>query len=314
MIIKQPNDNVIGTASAVGAYLLWGFMPIYWKLINQVPSFESLAHRIIWSFFLMLLILLAAKKIRTTFCQEVRMHPQKGLGIIIMAGVISLHWFTWIWAVNNNHVVETSLGYYINPLVSVMLGIIFLKEKLSFWQMFSFFLALVGVLIMTVKFGAVPWVALVLALTFGLYGLFKKKVKLGAITGLTLETMMIMPFAFAFLWHVYRSGNGSFGFDAPDISILLMGTGIVNAIPLLLFASSANRLPLSVVGFLQYIEPTILLFLAVFLYHEPFTSVHLVSFVFIWIALIIFALAKTQLFIQLEHLIFKKVPFLIKEN
>jgi chloramphenicol-sensitive protein RarD len=223
--------------------------------------------------------------------------------------LISVNWLTYIWAVNHNHIIDTSLGYYINPLVSVLLGVVVLKEKLSFWQIFAFFLALTGVLNTAVHLGSVPWVALVLAVCFGLYGLFKKMINLGAITGLTLETLVISPFALLYLHYVHNSGAGAFGFDSPAVSGLLAGAGIVTAVPLLMFAGGARRLPLSIVGFLQYIAPTIALILGIFLYHEPFTSVHLVSFIFIWAALTIFSLAKTRSFITLEKILFKKAAF-----
>lgn len=171
---------------------------------------------------------------------------------------------------NNDHVVESSLGYYINPLVSVLLGILVLKERLSFWQVISFFLATAGVLNMTAHFGSVPWIALTLATSFGMYGLMKKMVHLGAITGITLETLIISPFMLTYLGYVHSSGSGAFGTGSPGITGLLMGAGIVTAVPLILFAAGANRLPLSVIGFLQYIAPTLTLLSGVFLYNRLF--------------------------------------------
>lgn len=308
MKTNQSNETMIGIASAAGAYVLWGILPIYWKLVQSVPSHEVLAHRVVWSFVFMIFVLVAAGKLRAFFGEfrEIIAKPKKLFGVIMASSLISVNWFTYIWAVNSNRVIETSLGYYINPLVSVLLGIIVLKEKLSFWQMVSFFLALIGVLNMALQFGAVPWVALLLAVSFGLYGLFKKMVNLGAITGITTETLIIFPFALLYLTYIHNNGSGAFGFNTPEISGLLIGAGIVTAVPLILFTKGANRLPLTIIGFLQYIAPTIALMLGIFLFREPFTNVHLISFTFIWAALTIFSLAKTRSFVQLESKLFKK--------
>lgn len=309
MKIKQVNEQGIGIASAAGAYLIWGLLPIYWKLIYHVLPQEVLAHRIVWSFCFMVILLIATGKLRTFLGEvhEVILQSKRLLGIIMTAVIISVNWFTYIWAVNHDHVIESSLGYYINPLVSVLLGVFVLKERLSFWQTVSFFLALIGVLNMTFHFGSVPWIALVLAMSFALYGLLKKMVNIGAITGITLETLLISPFALIFIGFVHKNGNGAFAFDASITSLLLVGAGVVTAVPLILFASGANRLPLSVIGFLQYIAPTLMLILGVFIFHEPFTAVHLTSFAFIWAALIIFSLARTTIFVQLENIFVKKI-------
>lgn len=309
MKLQQPNEQVVGIASAIGAYALWGVLPVYWKLVSSVPSEEILAHRIVWSFFFMVLILFTTRKLRSFFDEfrAVVSIPKKFLGIAMCSALISVNWLTYIWAVNNGHVIETSLGYYINPLLSVLLGIIVLKEKLNLWQVISFLLAATGVLNMTLNFGAVPWIALLLAATFGLYGLFKKLVNIGAITGITSETLMITPLASIYLSYIHKGGSGSIDFASPVVSGLLIGAGVVTAVPLILFASGANRLPLSIVGFFQYIAPTIALFLGIFLFHEPFTPVHFASFAMIWLALTIFSLAKTRTFIQLESLLIKKM-------
>lgn len=305
MKAKDSNEQFIGIVSGAGAYLLWGILPVYWKMLHRASPLEILAHRVIWSLGFMLLVLAAARKMAPFWgeLRDILLQPKRVAGVTIASLVLSVNWLTYIWAVNNNHVIETSLGYYINPLVNVLLGIVVLKERLSFWQIFSFCLAMVGVLNMTLHFGSVPWAALILAVSFGLYGLLKKMVNLSAMTGLTLETLIISPLALLYVGWIQKSGSGSFGLSSPDISVLLMGAGVVTAIPLLLFAAGANRLPLSIVGFLQYISPTITLVLGVLLFHEPFTAVHLVSFVFIWAALVIFSLARTRVFVQLEYLL-----------
>ncbi len=309
MKAKKPNEQLIGVVAAIAAYLLWGFLPIYWKLIEQVPAYEILAHRFVWSFVFMVLVLLITAKVSNFFTEvrELLRQPKQFLCVVVAALIITVNWGTYIWAVNNEHIVEASLGYYINPLVSVLLGIIVLKERLSFWQTVSFILAAIGVLNMTVNFGSVPWIALTLALSFGFYGLLKKTVNLGAISSITLETLLITPFALSYLAFIHQKGSGAFSLAEPILALLLMGAGAATATPLLLFSSGAKSLPLSVLGFIQYIAPTISLIIGVFLYHEPFTSVHAVSFAFIWTALLIFSLAKTKLFVRGEAIVHKKL-------
>ncbi|WP_171016929.1 EamA family transporter RarD [Pseudalkalibacillus caeni] len=308
MKTEQANEQLIGIAAAAGAYFLWGILPLYWKLVDNIPAGEILAHRILWSFVFMILVLVFTKKLKK-FKQDFRellRNRKKLVGITLASIFISINWFTYIWAVNNHHVIETSLGYYINPLVSVLLGILVLKERLSFWQLVSFMLALVGVLNMTFHFGSVPWVALSLAMSFGIYGLLKKLASLGALTGLTIETLILTPVALIYLSSLNTGGYNAFHLTETSTALLLFGAGIVTAIPLLLFASGANRITLSMIGFLQYIAPTLQLILGVFLYHESFTTTHLVSFIFIWIALIVFSLARTKFFTKLEPGVFHK--------
>ncbi|HBV97452.1 MAG: transporter [Peptococcaceae bacterium BICA1-7] len=305
----QSNERLLGIASGMGAYLLWGILPIYWKLLSSVQPMEVLAHRIIWSFIFLAAVLTVTGKL-FAFIKELRQvaaAPSRFVKVVLASLVISVNWLTYIWAVNNDHVIETSLGYYINPLISVLLGIIVLKERLSLWQTVSFLIAMIGVLNMTIHFGAIPWAALLLAFSFGLYGLLKKMVSLGAITGITIETLLISPFALLYIGYMQKSGSGAFGVISPETTGFMIGAGVITAVPLILFAGGANRLPLSIVGFLQYISPTITLILGVFLYHEPFTRVHLSSFIMIWTSLTIFSLSRTRLFIGLEDLLKRKV-------
>lgn len=300
---SQQNERLRGIVLAVGAYCLWGILPIYWKQLPNVSAYEILAHRVVWSFFFMFAIILATRSLRQ-FLDETKQicrNRKKLGGLFIVSTLISINWWVYIWAVNASRIVETSLGYYINPLVSVLLGIIVLKEKLSLWQTVSFMLAAVGVLTMTVNFGAIPWVSLWLAFTFAFYGMCKKILAIGAVTATTLETLIVSPFAVAYLLYVYGQGGAAFSLAMPTTAALLMGAGAVTAIPLLLFAGGANRLPLSLLGFIQYLSPTISLTVGVLLYHEPFTSTHLVSFSLIWLALGIFSLARTKLFIKAEE-------------
>ncbi|AEF94991.1 RarD protein, DMT superfamily transporter [Desulfotomaculum nigrificans CO-1-SRB] len=313
---QQSNEQLTGIIFGTAAYLIWGVLPIYWKLMDQVPANQILAHRFVWSFVFMVLVLVVSGNVKG-FCMELKQitaQPKTLIGVVTAALLISVNWGVFIWAVNSDRIIETSLGYYINPLINVLLGVIVLKERLSFWQTVSFCLAIIGVLNMTLHFGAVPWVALILAITFGLYGLSKKTVKVTAATGITLETLIITPFALLFLTYVHRTGAGAFSLSSPTMAGLLMGAGVATAVPLLLFASGANRLPLYVVGFLQYIAPTISLFIGIFLYHERFTGVHLVSFAFIWAALTVFSLARTRPLVQIENMFMKKMSVKNRET
>lgn len=302
MKFEKKNDQMVGVISAMGAYFLWGVLPVYWKMIHDVPATEVLAHRIIWSLVFMIGILGATKGMGLFMkeCQQILANRKQLFGVIMAAILISVNWCTYIWAVSENRIVEASLGYYINPLVSVLLGMMVLKEKLSIWQMVSFCLAGIGVLIMALNFGGIPWVSLVLAISFALYGLFKKMVNIGAITGIAVETAISSPLALLYLSYLQIQGIGTFDFNFNSVSLLLMGAGVVTAIPLILFAKGANRLPLSLLGFIQYMSPTISLLIGVFIYHEPFTAVHFLAFTFIWLALVIFSLSKTNVFLTLK--------------
>ncbi|SET51958.1 chloramphenicol-sensitive protein RarD [Oceanobacillus limi] len=285
----ENNTDKLGIIYTAGAYILWGFLPIYWKLVDEVPAGEILAHRIIWSFLFMLIIVLVLKKWRPFIqqCKIILQDRKKLIGITLASVVISLNWLTYIWAVNSDHVIQASLGYYINPLVSILLAIIVLKEKLSKQQAFSVILAGIGVLYLTISYGVFPWVSLTLALSFALYGLFKKTVDIPAMFGLTIETMIITPLAFIYLYMIPKNTFGAVDTIATT-NLLLMGAGVATAIPLLLFASGAKRIPLAMVGFLQYFAPTIMLFLGIFVYHETFSQAHLIAFSLIWIALFIY--------------------------
>lgn len=282
-------EEKLGIVYMTTAYLLWGFLPIYWKLVDDVSAGEILAHRIVWSFVFMLIIVSFVQK-WPAFIKELKailMDKGKWIGITSASIIISVNWLLFIWAVTNEHVVQASLGYYINPLVSILLGIVVLKERLTKGQLISFVVAGLGVLNLTISFGVFPWVSISLAITFGLYGLLKKTVDISAMFGLTIETMIVAPIAAIYL---FALPNASFTVDQvfSSLNLLLIGTGVATAVPLLLFASGAKQIPLSMVGFLQYIAPTLMLVLGVFLYQETFSSAHLVSFALIWVALIIY--------------------------
>lgn len=303
MKILERSRSAAGIGYVGGAYLLWGILPVYWKQLQNVPPIQILAHRIIWAFAFLLLMLLLTGKLKEFWNESGRIarQPRKLATVFLAALTLNLNWFTYIWAVNNNHIVQTSLGYYINPLVSIMLGIIILKERLSPLQIIAFLLAAVGVFSITLQYGALPWVAIVLALTFGSYGLFKKTADIGAVTGLALETFLSCSFALPYLAYVSYTGNSSFGFNLAPANLLLLGAGAVTAVPLVMFAAGARLLPLIVVGFLQYISPTITLMLGVLAYHEPFTRGHLLAFGFIWAGLLLFSLSRTRVMVRLEE-------------
>lgn len=292
------DENKLGIIYTASSYLLWGLLPLYWKLMNEISAWEILAHRIIWSLGFVIILIFSIQRWDAfkKECRAIIKNKKKAIGITLASLFITMNWFTYIWAVNSNHVVEVSLGYYINPLVSIILGMIVLKEKLSPFQFISFFLAAIGVGYMTLHFGSFPWIALMLAFSFGMYGLLKKLVPLESLFGLAIETMIVTPIALIYLTTI---GGGVFGGNA-SATLLLLGGGIATAIPLLLFASGAKRIPLSMVGFLQYIAPTLMLIFGVFLYGEPFTNVHIVSFTFIWVALIIYSVSRTRLFLRIE--------------
>jgi chloramphenicol-sensitive protein RarD len=285
------NQRTAGILSAIGAYTIWGFLPIYWKLLQQVPALEILSHRLIWSLFFLIALLVFTNRV-PLFKDEVRLllaNPRKVAGVAFTAALIALNWLIYIWAVNDSRIVETSLGYYINPLVNVLFGVALLKEKLTGRQKLAVVLAAAGVLNLVFHFGSFPWVAIFLAVSFALYGLCKKLLGLSATTGITLETFLITPIALLYLANLHQKGAGVFGSDALLATALLIGSGIVTALPMVLFANAANRLPLTLLGFFQYLSPTIALLVGVIVYGEPFTFAHAISFCLIWLALAVFS-------------------------
>jgi chloramphenicol-sensitive protein RarD len=274
-----------GVLYAISAYVLWGFFPLFFKLISIVPPLQILAHRFFWS-FLFLIILIVVLRQFPKFKSSIN---KRILVSYFLAGVVlAINWGTFIYAVNTGHTVESSLGYFINPMVSVLLGVIFLKEELRLGQWIPVGLAAVGVIYLTVAYGAIPWLAIVLALSFGLYGLIKKLSPLDSLPGLTLETGMLFIPALVFLGIQDSLGVGSFAHTGWGTAALLAASGIVTAIPLLLFASGMRLINLSTIGILQYITPTIQFFLGTYVFKEVFDIHRLFGFVLIWIALIIF--------------------------
>ena len=290
----QMGKEKSGVLLAISSYLIWGILPVYWKSIDNVPSAEILVSRVVWAFISTLLLILLLKNGRYLFEDIKSLWKSKlNFWLLFLASVlISGNWFLYIWAVNNGFLVQTSLGYYINPLISVLLGVFFLKEKLSHAQKVAFILATIGVFILTFSYGQFPWLSFVLAISFAVYGLLKKQIKLDALRGLTIETFFITPLALGYYIWLFIDNQAVFLHSDVKTDTLLIFTGVATALPLVLFAKGAQRIPLYMLGFLQFIAPTMMLFLGVIIYKESFGTVDLFSFIFIWIGLILFTYSK----------------------
>lgn len=279
-----------GILFALLAYLFWGSFPLFWKMLTHVPSSEILAARIIWAFvFTALFIVLRGQgkvlwQDTKKLWQNQRAFWQLGAASVF----ISANWFTYIWAVNNGEIVQTSLGYYINPILSIIFGVIFFKEKLSPVQKIATGIAFMAVALLAIYYRELPWIALILALSFGIYGVLKKKIHLDATRGLVIETFFIVPVALGFYVYLFVQDKAVFLHHDVKTDVLLMLGGILTAIPLILFAAGAQRIPLYTIGFIQYVSPTITLLLGIFLYKEPFSSVQFAAFALVWFAIILF--------------------------
>lgn len=277
-----------GVLSAVAAYTMWGLFPVYWKWLEAVPALEILSHRILWS-FLLLATILAIKPDKSWIHNLIR--SPKALLLAGLAGVLlAVNWLTYIWAVNSGFIVESSLGYFINPLVNVLLGVLIFHERLRHWQWVSVALAAGGVVYLTIQYGTLPWIALILAFSFGMYGVLKKVSGLNETRGLGVETAFLILPAFGYLLSIQIQGSGAFINLGTTVTVLLFLSGAVTVIPLLLFATAVRTIPLSTVGLLQYLAPTGQFLIGVLVYNEAFTHVRLVGFSLIWLALIIFTL------------------------
>jgi len=274
-----------GILNGIAAYALWGFFPIYWKLLHEVPALQLIGHRIAWSFLLLLGVIIITRQwdgfrskldVRT-FCIY-----------LIAALLIGVNWLTYVWAVNAGFIVETSLGYFINPLLSVLMGVLFLREQLRLTQWIPVVLAGLGVLYLTFVYGRPPWIALLLAFTFGFYGLVKKLAPFGSLYGLTFETGILFLPAFVYLGIVQANDTAAFLHSSLTLDLLMIGAGLVTTIPLLMFASAAKQIPLTMIGVLQYLAPSIQFLLGIFVYKEVFDNSRLIGFGLVWLALIIF--------------------------
>ena len=284
--------NKKGLSTTLLCCLIWGLLPLYWALLNQVSSFSVLSHRIIWSGFWMFFLVIATGRQQLRMdIQLLRTHLTQ-LGLLLLAAIlISINWFTYIWAVTNQHVLDTSLGYYINPLLNVLLGILIYKESLLWPQKLSIAIAILGVAIMTVQLGTLPIVSIVLAVSFSLYGAVKKRLTIHPFSSIAFEAWLVTPVA---LWYLTAMDTTSWTFieNLMPTGLLLIGAGLTTSIPLILFSYGARLLPLNILGFLQYLSPTMGFFLAIFYFGESFGTAQLIAFGCIWVALVLFTLSN----------------------
>lgn len=285
-----------GIFFGLAAYVLWGILPVYWKALELVSPFEILSSRFMWSCVFVFLLIIFQKK-WPLFAKEVKQvfsNVKTGAAMVAAGITISFNWGTFIWAVNNGHIVEISMGYYINPLVSILFAVVFLRERLDKMQLAAITCAFIGVASMVYSFGKIPWVSLTLAFTFALYGLLKKILPVSALTSIMLETLLITPLALVYEYSLWQQGVSFYASGNLQVIMMLTGAGIVTAIPLLLFTAGARLLPLKIIGFLQYISPTLTLLIGVFVYNEAFTASHLLAFGWIWAALLLFIVSQLR--------------------
>ena len=278
-----------GSFFALAAFLIWGMFPLYFKTVAEVPAFEMLAHRAIWVMLTLLPIILALgwwKRVRIIFKDSLTLKY-----MLASTFLLSVNWLIFIWAIANNFVLQSSLGYYINPLVNVLLGVVIMKERLRKLQWTAVMLAFTGVIVMTTMIGEVPWISIALGITFAIYGLLRKKAPVEAMPGLFAETALVAPIAFAYIVWLWLGAENSAPvvmLENTSLLLLVIASGGITAVPLIFFAAAARRLPLSMLGFFQYITPTGHFILAVYVFNEPFTDGHLVSFALIWLALVLY--------------------------
>ena len=275
-----------GPVFAILAYGTWGLLPIYWKLFLGIPSLEVLVHRILWSVIFLMFVVLIQKKF--ILLVELCRSPKQLFIILTTSMLLGANWMIYIWAVNEGFVIETSLGYFINPLVNVMLGMIIFKERFNLWQTLALILALCGVLNYLFGFGELPWIALGLASSFSIYGMLRKISEAGPLIGLTMETLILVPVALLLLSWWTLDGSSHFG-TMSELDLYFLGCGLITSFPLLWFAAAAKRLRFSTLGLFQYLAPTSQFLLGVFLYKEPFTITHAITFALIWMALILYS-------------------------
>ena len=287
---KETSEYKKGIICIAGVYIIWGLLPAYWKLMNNINALTILSHRIIWSFVLVTILLLVLYKPKDIL-ESIKIRKNR-LFFIAASIIITINWGTYIFAVVTNHLIEASMGYYINPLVVILLSMIIFKEKMNTLKKVSIALAFTGVIIMILGYHKVPVIALTLAFSFACYGVIKKKLMVNSLMSLFYETLFILPAALIYAIYVEKTGAGYFiNMDIRDM-LLLMGSGAATSIPLLLFAIGTKRINFSMVGFMQYIAPTITLIMGVFIYSEHFGISHMITFGFIWAALVIFTIAN----------------------
>jgi chloramphenicol-sensitive protein RarD len=286
-LAAQTGDTSRGFAFAMAAYLLWGFLPFYMKAVGHIPAFEVLAHRVIWSLPVAGAVLLAVG--RTADIRAALRSPRTLAMAAVTAIFITINWTTYIWAISVGHALDTALGYFINPLFSIFLAAVLLKEKLSRLQLAAIGLVVIAVAIITVDAGGLPWVALVLTLSWGFYAFFRKTLPVGPNQGFFLEVLMLAPFCLAYVIYLETTGQGHLLQTGPTDTLLLVASGLVTAVPLILYANGAKLLRLSTIGLMQYIAPTMIFLIAIFAFHEPLNPVRLSAFGLIWVALLVYS-------------------------
>jgi len=298
MVEDKAKVRSLGLLYGVSAYTLWGLFPIYWPLLKPANPFEIVSHRAVWTLVFCFIILALTKTLKSTLSLLKR--PRIVAGLFLGSILISINWIIYIYAANNEHVVEASLGYYINPIVVIATGVIVLKEKMRPLQWLAVGIATLGVAVLTIDYGRLPWIALGLALSWGSYGLVKKQLGLGALEGLSIETLLSSGFYLAYLIWLGNKGEGHFTYSL-TLTLLLIGGGAVTAIPLLLFNGSTNRLPLTLIGLLQYITPTIQFCIGVWYYNEDMSTARWVGFLIIWVALMSLAIDLVKSSRSVDH-------------
>lgn len=276
-----------GVFFAIAAYTMWGIAPVYFKWLQAVPALEILSHRIIWSFVAVLLLILVMR--RGHRLKPVLRNKKQMLRLTIATCLLGGNWFLFIWAINNDHILDASLGYYINPLLNVAIGMTFFAERMRKMQLVAIALATVGVVIQVISFGSLPWVALALAGSFAIYGAMRKRLPIDSITGLWLETLILMPAVLIYMFFFATSDAVNMLENSWQINLLLIAAGIVTTAPLLCFTAATQRIRYSTMGFFQYIGPTLMFILAVFVYGEPFAADKLITFAIIWFALVLYS-------------------------
>ncbi|PHI28363.1 EamA family transporter RarD [Budvicia aquatica] len=284
----EPQQTRQGVFFALAAYFIWGIAPAYFKLIGYVPANEILTHRIIWSFFFMLILLTLSRQwpLVRIACRN----KKHILLLAVSAILIGSNWLTFIWAVNNHHMLEASMGYFINPLVNVLLGVVFLKERFRRMQWAAVILAFSGVAIQIWQFGSIPYISLTLALTFGLYALVRKKIGVDSQSGMLIETLWLLPVAAIYLFFIADTPTSHMTQNSLSLNLLLMAAGVVTTIPLMFFTAAATKLRLSTLGFFQYIGPTLMFLMAITFYGETISEDKMYTFIFVWAALGVFIL------------------------
>lgn len=285
-----------GVLVALIAYIIWGVFPVFWKQLSAVSSIEVLLSRVIWAFVFTTIFIVIIGQGKHLLTDLKNLAKQKGqlIRLFFASVFISINWGVFIWAVSAGQILQSSLGYYINPLIMVLFGVIFFKEKLEKYTLIAIIIAAMGVCILAISYGEIPWVALTLAITFAIYGVLKKKITLDATRGLAIETLFITPFAIIGYIYLLLTTEISFVYDGFSTTTLLILGGILTAIPLVLFAKGAQTIPLYLIGFIQFIAPTISFFIGVFVYNEAFTDVEVMAFSCIWLAVIIFSTFKMK--------------------